>query len=224
MSEQKASGALGLIGIVVCVVLYFVGRRFFPKLSTLILIVCAVIVLLIVLLVVVVMAFAFRKPKPKPGELSGTDVTAILAKGRSNLMELRSRLMRVRNVEIRSTGEAICKTIDQILRTLKEQPEDIPSVRKFFNYYLPTLGSILTKYLRLEQSGVPAEDTTQKTIACLTDIQTAMQKQYENLFDNDVLDLTAEMEVMTQICKRDGLLADDVLQIKEGDRVIELTL
>ena len=36
----------------------------------------------------------------------------------------------------------------------------------------------------------------------------AMEKQYNNLFENDILDLTVEMEVLTQICKRDGLLTD----------------
>ena len=44
---------------------------------------------LIVLLVVVVMVLALRKPKPMPGELPGADVTAVLAKGRSYLMEPR---------------------------------------------------------------------------------------------------------------------------------------
>ena len=36
----------------------------------------------------------------------------------------------------------------------------------------------------------------------------AMEKQYNNLFEIDILDLTVEMEVLTQICKRDGLLTD----------------
>ena len=81
-------------------------------------------------------------------------------------------------------------------------------MRPFFNYYLPTLEKILIKYKEIESSGVPTEEITQSTITCLEDIKMAMEKQYNNLFENDILDLTVEMEVLTQICKRDGLLTD----------------
>jgi hypothetical protein len=46
-------------------------------------------------------------------------------------------------------------------------------------------------------------------------MESAMEKQYLNLFEDDKLDLSVEMAVMTQICKRDGLLADDY-QIPEA--------
>ena len=117
--------------------------------------------------------------------------------------------MKIKHQEIRKVSESICSTIDKILRTLKEQPEDVPGVGRFFHYYLPTLQSILTKYTRLEANGIPAEDTTEKTLSCLKDMVSAMEKQHLNLFENDQLDLSVEMAVMTQICKRDGLLADD---------------
>jgi hypothetical protein len=45
-----------------------------------------------------------------------------------------------------------------------------------------------------------------------------MDKQYQNLFDRCELDLTVEMEVLNDICKRDGLLTEN----DEGE--ITLTL
>ena len=117
--------------------------------------------------------------------------------------------MKVKDPEIRKTSETICALIDKILRTLKEQPGDLPRLGRFFSYYLPTLQSVLTKYTRLESTGLPGEDTAEKTFSCLTDIKSAMEKQYENLFEDEKLDLSVEMTVMSQICKRDGLLADD---------------
>jgi len=181
-------------------------------------------VALIVILVAVVIYFAFRKPKGKEGAPGAVDVNAILSKGRSNLMELRRMGMRVRNQQIRKLSEDICGIADKILRTLKEQPEDMPRVRQFFNYYLPTLGSILLKYVRLEESGVPAAKMTESTIACLGDIKTAMSKQYSNLFDNDMLDLSVEMEALTLACRRDGLLEEESFLCQDGDRNITLTL
>ena len=71
--------------------------------------------------------------------------------------------------------------------------------------------SILTKYIHLETNGTLAEDTTEKTLSCLKDMEAAMEKQYLNLFDADKLDLSVEMEVLLQVCRKDGLLTDDYL-------------
>ena len=218
------SGALGVFGLIGVVILYFVLRRFFPSLSTLLLVIGGVILLVIVLIVAVVLYFAFRKPK---GEADGTGTGSnsnVLNKGRTNLMELRRMGMQVKNQKIRKLNEEICAQADKILRALKEQPEDIPRVRQFFNYYLPTLGSILMKYVRLEESGVPAANMTESTIACLGDIKTAMGKQYTNLFDNDMLDLSVEMEALTLACKRDGLLTEEDFSLQESGQNITLTL
>ena len=95
-------------------------------------------------------------------------------------------------------------------------------MRQFLNYYLPTLGNILLKYERVEKSGIPTDNMEENVIDCLEKIKNAMDRQYANLFNNDILDLSVEMEVLTQACKRDGLLTDeDVQGTKEG---VKLTL
>ena len=37
MDQKQSSGLLGFLGLIACVALYFVSRRFFPALSTLLL-------------------------------------------------------------------------------------------------------------------------------------------------------------------------------------------
>lgn len=222
--NNQSSGGLGLLGLIGVVILFFAAYHLFPSLTTVFLVIIGVVLLLVVLLVVLVIFFAFRKPKGTSEKTDGGNIDAILAKGRSNLLELRQLTMRLKNKEVRNLSEDVCSIIDKILKTLKEQPEDIPTVRQFFNYYLPTLGGILLSFLRLEKSGLPAADTTEKVIACLSDIRVAMEKQYTNLFDNDKLDLTVEMEVLRQMCKLDGLLTEDGIQLQDGNRNISLTL
>lgn len=222
--DNKFSGILGVLGLIGAVVLYFVLRKVFPSLATAMLVVGAVTVALIVILVVVVLFFALRKPKKKDGPAAENDGAAVLAKGRTNLTELRRMGIRIKNLKVRKLNEEICVIIDKILRALKDQPEDIPRVRQFLNYYLPTMGEILLKYVRVEESGIPAETVTQNTIAWLGDIKTAMEKQYANLFDDDILDLTVEMETLTLACKRDGLLTGEGTPLQDGGRSITLTL
>lgn len=211
--DDRSSGLLGIAGLAGFVVLFIVLHSVFPSIAKMMLIAVGVIVLLVLVLVAVVLYFAFQKPEGKPGSKESEEADAILKKGRSNLMELRRLSMQVRNSEIRQCSGELCGTVDKILRTLKEQPQDIPRVRQFFQYYLPTLGNILLKYVRIEAGEIPADDTTAKTISGLKQIQTAMEKQYASLFEDDILDLSVDIEALQLACKRDGLLTDERLTL-----------
>lgn len=206
MNDSKFSGLAGILGILGCGAAYLLLRRFFPGLSVVFLVILGLAALAILALVVVVIVLAFRKPKDEPGKPKTAEVTATLSQGRAKLMELRQLAMRLSDQRIRQLTEEVCVWADKILRTLKEQPEDLPRVWNFFDYYLPTMEKVLRKFKQLESGGVLTADTADKTAACLREISTAMQKQYASLYDDDVFDLEAEMKVMTAVCKRDGLL------------------
>ncbi|MBO4289659.1 MAG: 5-bromo-4-chloroindolyl phosphate hydrolysis family protein [Lachnospiraceae bacterium] len=148
----------------------------------------------------------------------------ILSKGRTNLLELRKIITKIKDPEIHQMSNEICDVNEKILKTLREKPDKIPQVRQFLNYYLPTLGEILVKYERIERSGVPAQKSEEKVEKYLVDIKKAMEKQYENLYDDDKLDLSVEMEAMTMAAKSDGLISDENYKIEQGDQEITLTL
>ena len=219
--DENSSGVLGVLGLIGLVVLYFVLRKFLPSFATAMLVLGGIVIALLVILVAVVIYFAFKKPKDTE---TSTEVSAVLAKGRTTLVELRRMGMRIKYQEIRNRNEDICKAAEKILHALKEQPKDIPKARQFFNYYLPTLGSILQKYARLEAAGIPAEQVTESAVTSLGYIKTAMEKQYANLFESDILDLSVEMETLTLICKRDGLLDTEDCEEKTEETKITLTL
>ena len=164
------------------------------------------------------------EPKAIPPSDLSPEAREILNKGRGHLTELRRLLQRIGNLNVKKRGEDICTESEKILLALQQQPEDIPMVRQFFNYYLPTLGNILLKYLRLEEAGMATEQTTVKVMTCLGEIKTAMEKQHAAIFENDLLDLTVEMEALTNACKRDGLLVSEDFTIYENGRKISLTI
>lgn len=92
------------------------------------------------------------------------------------LIEIRQTVMKLKNQEIRQKSEKICETANKIISEVKNHQHSISGVRKFFDYYLPTLGKIMKNYEKLESAGVVKEETTKSTIQCLTEIQTAMDK------------------------------------------------
>ena len=220
--SNQSSGGLGILGLIGAAVLFLILRRFSPSLSRLFLIIGIIAISCVLVLVALVLYFAFRKPKKKPD--SASDRAVLLQKGRSDLLELRQLTLRIHDQRIRKSGEEVCQVVEKILAALKEQPEDIPKARQLFSYYLLTFSGILQRYARLEQSGVPVADDAEKVAVCLDGIQVAMRKMYDSLYDDDKLDLTVEIETLKQICRQDGLLAEDVVQIEDGEQNITLSL
>ena len=210
MDKNRSSGLWGVAGLIGCAVLYFVARKFLAALYTALQWIFGIAAALIVALVAVVVFAAFHKPKKTPEQERDEAQAAVIKTARASLMELRTASMRVRNQQVQGSAQRICATLDQILKVLKEQPEDISKARRFLHQSLPMLSGILQKYPRLEQSGVPADEVTERTIVCLRDLETAAQKQYENLFANDMIDITADMEVLTQLCRQNGLLEEEL--------------
>lgn len=231
MNNKGKSGGNGLIFVAIAAVIAcLLLKKMIPVLPTILLFIAGAALVGLIILVIVVVALGLKSAKDstpankKAEEKTDDEKIKVLHNGRTNLVQLRSMTARVNNTEIRSLSNKVCDSIDKILVTLKEKPNKITSVRQFFNYYLPTLGEIITKYDRIEKSGVPADDVTEKVKKYLTDINSAMEKQYNSLFDDDILDMSVEMEAMTMAVKRDGLLTDEDMQIKDGEKTISLTV
>ncbi len=155
------------------------------------------------------------KKKKAEGKALTDENAAILAKARENLMHLRRMVMKVKNPDIHKKGNDICSQLDMTLQTLRDKQEQIPAARQFLNYYMPTIGDVITKYQRLEESGIPADDMTEKVSAYLSEAKTAMSKQYAGLFEDDKLNITVDIEAMRMTAKREGLL-DDAETSKEA--------
>lgn len=200
--------------LVAIIVALIVMGRFLPGAVRTILIVVGIIVAILVVLIIVGIVLAARDDKKKAAQGGGLkelteDQKDMLSKGRDNLMEIRRKIMRIHTLPVRTKANEICGIIDKIFQTLKENPEKISSVRQFLNYYIPTLGKVLEKYSRLEDSHTTTEEITTNVINYLTDVKSAMSKLYEGLYESDKLDMTVEMEAMMLAVKRDGLIEDE---------------
>ena len=203
--RDNSSGITAILGLAGIVVLFLLARRFLPSLATVMLWIAGIAAVVLIVLIALVIYFSVTGPKEKNNPDSPS---AVLTKARSELMELRRNLLRIRNKEIASLCREITDIGDKILAVLKQKPDSVAGVRQFLNYYLPTLGKILGTYVRVEESGSMTDELTGNTVTYLGEIRKAMEKQYNSLFDDDKLDLTVDMEALTLACKRDGLLDD----------------
>lgn len=179
-------------------------------------------------LVAVIVIFALTGAKKKDGEKAPSAAAAqteprraenekLLAQGRSELAGYRARSARIRNAQVRDACAPVFAAAERLLQALREQPEEIPGGRSFFNYYLPTLGTILKKYEYLERSRALHDGMEVQVCDCLAQIRTAEERLYESLFEDEVIDLTAEMQTLTAVGRKDGLL--DGGTVDAGERI-----
>ncbi|MBO4872554.1 MAG: 5-bromo-4-chloroindolyl phosphate hydrolysis family protein [Lachnospiraceae bacterium] len=145
------------------------------------------------------------KNAPEEVKMSPEDA-AVYQTARKDLTELRVLNARLKESEIRSESNEICAAMEKILSALKEDPTRIASAQMFLQYYLPTQKNILTKYHQIVSSGVSHGDLKEKVMNHLADIKTATDKQLLNVFEDDMLDISAEMELMSTSIKQDGLM------------------
>lgn len=104
----------------------------------------------------------------------------------------------------------------KIFDLVKEQPEKAAQIRSFLNYYLPTTLKLLRSYSQLERQGVQGENIT-KAKANIENIMERLVKGYERqldqLFTADVLDISSEIDVLERMMAKDGFTDDNRIQI-----------
>lgn len=155
-----------------------------------------------------------KKPEPQKKVSTGDpEVDKIIEEGYKYLHELR-------DVNIRIPDEVMTKRIDRmevasadIFAYIAEHPEKAAEIRRFMNYYLPTTLKLLNSYDKLSRQRVKGENI-QKTMfeieGMMETIAGAFEKQLDSLFDDDALDIAADISVMESILKQEGLSGEDM--------------
>ena len=102
----------------------------------------------------------------------------------------------------------------KIFAILDERPEKEEQLYNFMNYYLPTTLKALESYARLEAQGIETAAIKQakhKINLALDELADGYERQLDKLFEDDVVDITADIDVMRKMLHKDGLQADEIV-------------
>ena len=105
----------------------------------------------------------------------------------------------------------------KIFAIVDKFPEKENQLYSFLNYYLPTTLKALENYARLEAQGIETasiREAKQKINLMLDELADGYEKQLDRLFENDVVDISADIEVMRQMLQKDGLTEDEIMKQK----------
>lgn len=96
----------------------------------------------------------------------------------------------------------------KIFKLVEENPEKLPQLRRFMDYYLPTAMKLLTSYSQLDAQGVDGANITEaknKIESAMDSLVTAFENQLDKLFAADALDISSDISAMENMLKMDGL-------------------
>ncbi len=161
--------------------------------------------------------------KAKPVKKSyGPEVDPIVDEGNKALSEMGRLYQSIKDPEIRVKINEIMRVTDKIVQDAIADPGDIPKIRKFMNYYLPTTIKLLNAYDRMGQQGIAGEniDKSMKSITEMLDAAIeAYKKQLDSLFANQALDIETDIAVMNAMLDREGLSDKKDFNIREEGQV-----
>ena len=149
-------------------------------------------------------------PEPAP-DTGDPALDETILQGRASIRKIRMLNAQIPDAAISNTLLDIEKTTSKIFQQLESSHSQVKQCRQFLNYYLPTTIRLLEQYVRLQSQGVRTgniDEAMKKIEGVLSTIQGAFRKQLDNLFASDVVDITADITVMEQMLKAQGLTDD----------------
>jgi len=207
MDKFQGNKSIGII-IAVLVAIFLILKLTGSSAAGIFLFIAAIILAAFVILVLVITLFAIAKGKKDfesmPQNKAAAEVPQEIREAKTALLENGRLMRRIKNMNVKTHAQKDYDLCSKIIDTITKQPDEVRRCVQFFTYYLPTYGTVLEKYIVLEEGGVDLEAAAEKAVTCLDNMQSALDKQYRNLYSNELLDLTVEMNALDTIMKKDG--------------------
>ena len=129
-------------------------------------------------------------------------------------------IRRIREINDDIPGEEISNKLYRLERVctkifeyIEDNPEKLSDIRKFMNYYLPTTLKLVQTYHEFSGQPVQGENITKakKEIEeVLDNINQAFEKMLDKLFEDDAMDISTDISVMSTMLAQEGLLEDGI--------------
>jgi len=133
------------------------------------------------------------------------------------LAEIRAINDAIANESLSAQIDRIGVITAKIFDYQKAPPEKSPQLHSFLSYYLPTTLKILRAYAQLESQGIEGENISaakQRIEQMMSKVVEGFEKQLDQLFQGDALDITSDVKVLEQMLAKDGLSSGHTIQLE----------
>ena len=153
-----------------------------------------------------------KAPEPAPQQEAGStgnaELDAVLKQGQESVQRIRELNDEIPDFKLSAQLKQLELLTQKIFDYVRQHPENLKQIRQFLNYYLPTTIRLLEQYVVLQNQGLRTgniDEGMTKIETMLEKVIAAFQQQLDSLFENDVVDITAEIRVMEKMMASEGL-------------------
>ncbi|MDD6798845.1 MAG: 5-bromo-4-chloroindolyl phosphate hydrolysis family protein [Firmicutes bacterium] len=151
-----------------------------------------------------------RIPKHKKAQKTGDrDADKIISGGEKELASASASLTAITRID-REFAETASRVIGcgyKIIGYLSQNTAQVPLMRRFFNYYLPTLGKLLRSYVTFASHGADGKNVTE-SMKEIKDAVGAMEnlflRQLDKMFFDTALDISTDIDVLEAMLAKDS--------------------
>ena len=132
------------------------------------------------------------------------------------LEEIRAINADIDNPKLNQQIDRIGVITAKVFEYQRSHPQKSNQLHSFLSYYLPTTLKILRAYAQLEDQEVDGENISaaMERIEGMRDkVVEGFEKQLDQLFQGDALDITADVEVLERMLAKDGLSSGSTLRM-----------
>ena len=151
-------------------------------------------------------------PKRQELPLTGDEtVDRLVRRGQDMLTQIRKENERIPDPVVSRQIDELESVSNKIFRTVIEQPGKAPQIRRFMDYYLPTTLKMLSSYRRMDEQkiqGARVQDTKEKIENAMDVVLSAFKKQLDTLYQDDMLDVSTDIDVLETMLKQDSLIGE----------------
>lgn len=139
------------------------------------------------------------------------EIYRIKKEGQDYLQQLTSIKLQISSSEVKGKMERMEVLAARIFVCASEHPESISRTDKLFKYYFPSVMKLLNVYKDIEKQPIQGENIqkAQREIEeSLDTINQALEKLFDEMFQNVAMDISSDIQVLEVMLKQDGLSED----------------
>ncbi len=137
------------------------------------------------------------------------DLDTMITEGEAAVAKMRQLNEAIPDETMSAQIDELESLSSKIFDSVQRSPEKLPQIRRFMNYYLPTTLKLLEQYSVLQHQASDSGNVSEamgKIEDMMQTVVVAFRKQHDTLYQKDVMDITAEVQVLEQMMKAQGIL------------------
>lgn len=138
----------------------------------------------------------------------GLELLKRLDAAQRGFRKIEDAMLEINDSSVRAEAEQLHSVSAKIVDYLTAHPDRIYAARQFIDYYQETAVKLLSRYKELEASGLCTNEVLRQrsdTLDALKTLNRAFEQQFEKLMSNEMTDTDAEIRLLKQTVKMEGI-------------------